>query len=145
MRVVVQRVINASCEIDNKIYSSINKGFLIYLGITDTDTNLIAEKMAVKISKLRIFSDENDKLNLDLNKVGGEILVISQFTLYAETKDGNRPSFVKASKGENAVNLYNKFIDKLKQLNFMPKTGVFGADMKIHSINDGPCTILIEM
>lgn len=145
MRVVVQRVINASCEIDNKTYSSINKGFLIYLGITDTDTDLIAEKMAIKISKLRIFSDENDKLNLDLNKINGEILVISQFTLYADTKDGNRPSFVKASKGEFAVNLYNKFIDKLKDLNFMPKTGVFGADMKIHSINDGPCTILIEM
>ena len=143
MRLVVQRVKEASVTIDNNVVGKINKGFLIYVGITDTDTELEVEKLAKKISTIRIFEDSEGKMNLDITKVDGEILVISQFTLYADMKRGNRPSFIKAARPENAIPLYELFILLLRE-NHHVEAGVFGADMKIHSINDGPVTIIYD-
>jgi D-tyrosyl-tRNA(Tyr) deacylase len=143
MRLVVQRVKEASVTIDNNVVGKINKGFLIYVGITDTDTELEVEKLAKKISTIRIFEDSEGKMNLDITKVEGEILVISQFTLYADMKRGNRPSFIKAARPENAIPLYELFILLLRE-NHHVEAGVFGADMKIHSINDGPVTIIYD-
>lgn len=143
MRLVVQRVKEASVTIDNNVVGKINKGFLIYVGITDTDTELEVEKLAKKISTLRVFEDSEGKMNLDITKVEGEILVISQFTLYADMKRGNRPSFIKAARPENAIPLYELFILLLRE-NHHVEAGVFGADMKIHSINDGPVTIIYD-
>ncbi len=143
MRLVVQRVKEASVTIDNNVVGKINKGFLIYVGITDTDTELEVEKLAKKISTLRVFEDSEGKMNLDIKKVEGEILVISQFTLYADMKRGNRPSFIKAARPEHAIPLYELFILLLRE-NHHVEAGVFGADMKIHSINDGPVTIIYD-
>lgn len=143
MRLVVQRVKEASVTIDNNVVGKINKGFLIYVGITDTDTELEVEKLAKKISTIRIFEDSEGKMNLDIKKVEGEILVISQFTLYADMKRGNRPSFIKAARPEHAIPLYELFILLLRE-NHHVEAGVFGADMKIHSINDGPVTIIYD-
>lgn len=143
MRLVVQRVKEASVTIGNNVVGKINKGFLIYVGITDTDTELEVEKLAKKISTLRVFEDSEGKMNLDITKVEGEILVISQFTLYADMKRGNRPSFIKAARPENAIPLYELFILLLRE-NHHVEAGVFGADMKIHSINDGPVTIIYD-
>lgn len=143
MRLVVQRVKEASVTIGNNVVGKINKGFLIYVGITDTDTELEVEKLAKKISTIRIFEDSEGKMNLDITKVEGEILVISQFTLYADMKRGNRPSFIKAARPENAIPLYELFILLLRE-NHHVEAGVFGADMKIHSINDGPVTIIYD-
>lgn len=143
MRLVVQRVKEASVTIDNNVVGKINKGFLIYVGITDTDTELEVEKLAKKISTIRIFEDSEGKMNLDIKKVEGEILVISQFTLYADMKRGNRPSFIKAARPEHAIPLYELFISLLRE-NHHVEAGVFGADMKIHSINDGPVTIIYD-
>jgi D-tyrosyl-tRNA(Tyr) deacylase len=143
MRLVVQRVKEASVTIDNNVVGKINKGFLIYVGITDTDTELEVEKLAKKISTIRIFEDSEGKMNLDITKVDGEILVISQFTLYADMKRGNRPSFIKAARPEHAIPLYELFISLLRE-NHHVEAGVFGADMKIHSINDGPVTIIYD-
>ncbi|HHT82643.1 MAG TPA: D-tyrosyl-tRNA(Tyr) deacylase [Acholeplasmataceae bacterium] len=143
MRLVVQRVKEASVTIDNNVVGKINKGFLIYVGITDTDTELEVEKLAKKISTLRVFEDSEGKMNLDIKKVEGEILVISQFTLYADMKRGNRPSFIKAARPEHAIPLYELFISLLRE-NHHVEAGVFGADMKIHSINDGPVTIIYD-
>lgn len=143
MRLVVQRVKEASVTIDNNVVGKINKGFLIYVGITDTDTELEVEKLAKKISTLRVFEDSEGKMNLDITKVEGEILVISQFTLYADMKRGNRPSFIKAARPEHAIPLYELFILLLRE-NHHVEAGVFGADMKIHSINDGPVTIIYD-
>lgn len=143
MRLVVQRVKEASVTIDNNVVGKINKGFLIYVGITDTDTELEVEKLAKKISTLRVFEDSEGKMNLDITKVEGEILVISQFTLYADMKRGNRPSFIKAARPEHAIPLYELFISLLRE-NHHVEAGVFGADMKIHSINDGPVTIIYD-
>ena len=143
MRLVVQRVKEASVTIGNNVVGKINKGFLIYVGITDTDTELEVEKLAKKISTIRIFEDSEGKMNLDITKVEGEILVISQFTLYADMKRGNRPSFIKAARPEHAIPLYELFILLLRE-NHHVEAGVFGADMKIHSINDGPVTIIYD-
>jgi D-tyrosyl-tRNA(Tyr) deacylase len=143
MRLVVQRVKEASVTIGNNVVGKINKGFLIYVGITDTDTELEVEKLAKKISTLRVFEDSEGKMNLDIKKVEGEILVISQFTLYADMKRGNRPSFIKAARPEHAIPLYELFISLLRE-NHHVEAGVFGADMKIHSINDGPVTIIYD-
>lgn len=143
MRLVVQRVKEASVTIGNNVVGKINKGFLIYVGITDTDTELEVEKLAKKISTIRIFEDSEGKMNLDIKKVEGEILVISQFTLYADMKRGNRPSFIKAARPEHAIPLYELFILLLRE-NHHVEAGVFGADMKIHSINDGPVTIIYD-
>ena len=142
MRLVVQRVKEASVTIDNEVVGKINKGFLIYVGITDTDTEVEVEKLARKISGLRIFEDNEGKMNLDIMQVDGEILIISQFTLYADMKRGNRPSFIKAARPEHAIPLYEIFVSLLRESSCRSRS--FGADMKIHSINDGPVTIIYD-
>lgn len=145
MKVIIQRVSEASVKIDGKINGQIAKGFLILLGIADFDTQENIDYLVNKISNLRIFSDENDKMNLSLKEVNGDCLVISQFTLFANTKKGNRPSYMDAARPEIAIPLYEKFITTLeKTLNKKVATGVFGADMKVALVNDGPVTITIE-
>lgn len=143
MRAVVQRVKQASVKVNNQLISEINNGLLIYLGIEVTDTLNDAIKYSNKISKLRIFEDENEKMNKDLKDINGNILVVSQFTLYGNVKKGNRPSFTNAANGDIAIPIYEAFINNLK-LNFNVKTGIFGANMEIASINDGPVTIIVE-
>ncbi|PCI95778.1 MAG: D-tyrosyl-tRNA(Tyr) deacylase [Flavobacteriales bacterium] len=145
MRVVIQRVSKASVTIDHQIKSKINNGLLILLGIVELDTKEDIDWLCGKISKLRIFGDENGAMNLSLNDVNGEAIVISQFTLHASTKKGNRPSFIKAAKPDIAIPLYEKFIAQLeKELGQKIQSGEFGADMKIELINDGPVTIIID-
>jgi D-tyrosyl-tRNA(Tyr) deacylase len=145
MKVVIQRVIEASVTIDGKIKSRIGKGSLILLGIEEADTSEDVEWLCGKISKLRIFNDENGLMNLSLVEVSGDVLLISQFTLHASTKKGNRPSYIKAAKPEIAIPLYEQFISQLeKELNKKIFTGEFGADMKVSLINDGPVTIIID-
>ncbi len=144
MRVVIQRVKYAKCHIDKKVYSEIDKGFMILVGIKDDDTKKEVEKVAKKVSSLRVFEDEEGKMNLDLKAVSGSILSISQFTLYADVKKGNRPSFIKAMKPPVASDLYDYFNKLLEESGFIVKTGIFGADMQIEMINDGPVTIIID-
>lgn len=145
MKIIIQRVQKASVNIDNKEYSSINQGLLVLLGITHDDTSENIDYLIKKLTNLRIFNDENGVMNLSVKDVNGEILLVSQFTLYANTKKGNRPSYVNAAKPDVAVPLYNEFIKKLdNSISTQVKTGVFGADMKINLINDGPVTIEIE-
>ena len=144
MKVVIQRVLNASCVINDEIYSKIDKGFLLLVGIGQDDNKDIIDKVASKISKLRIFSDENDKMNKSLEDVGGKVLSISQFTLYADCKKGNRPSFTNALGGKEASDLYDYFNNQLRNLGQHVETGIFGADMKINLINDGPVTIILD-
>lgn len=144
MKVVIQRVLDASLSIDQKVYSSISKGYLLLVSFTNGDNEEIANKMAEKISKLRIFEDENGKTNLSIFDVKGEILSVSQFTLYANLRKGNRPSFIDALKPDEADKLYIYFNKCLEKLNLPPKTGVFGADMKINLTNDGPFTIILD-
>ena len=145
MKLVVQRVQNASVEVDDKIVGKINKGFLVLLGITHTDTKEDADYLVRKLVNLRVFKDENDKMNLDLKQVNGELLIISQFTLYGDCKkSGNRPSFIDAAKPEIAIPLYQYFIDECKKQIPVVETGIFGADMKVSLLNDGPVTIIIE-
>ena len=145
MRAIVQRVLSSSLEIDKKEYSSIKKGFMVLLGITNTDTEEDMKALAEKIVKLRVFEDENQKMNLSLNDIGGELQIVSQFTLFADCHHGNRPAFIDAARPEYAIPLYEKFVEYTKTLT--PNkvvTGVFGADMKINLINDGPVTIYLE-
>ena len=145
MRVVLQRVSEASVSIDNQVSSSIQKGFLILLGIEIEDKIDDIEWLANKIAKLRIFNDDEDKMNLSLKDINGEALVVSQFTLHASTKKGNRPSFIKAAKPDIAIPLYNKFIETLQsKLSTKIKNGEFGANMKVSLINNGPVTITID-
>lgn len=145
MRVVVQRVERASVGIDNKLYSSIEKGLLVLLGIEDEDTEKDIDYLCKKVSKLRIFDDENGVMNLSVKDINGEILLVSQFTLHASTKKGNRPTYIRASKPDYAIPLYKKFISELeKETEREIKTGEFGADMKVELINDGPVTIIID-
>ena len=145
MRTVIQRVSKASVIINGKIFSSIENGLLILLGIENEDVVEDAEKLAGKIHKLRIFGDENGLMNLSNADVNGDCLVISQFTLHAETKKGNRPSYIKAARPEQAIPLYEKFVELLgKESGKEIKTGKFGADMKVELINDGPVTIIID-
>ena len=145
MRIVLQRVLTASVFINDIIYSSINSGLLILLGIESTDTDDDIEWLVNKIVSLRIFNDDEGKMNLSVKDVGGQYLVISQFTLHASTKKGNRPSYIKAARPEYAIMLYEKFVERLKELsNTNVKTGVFAADMKVNLINDGPVTIIID-
>ncbi len=143
MRVLVQKCLSASVSIDNKVYNNIKKGLVVFVGFTDNDNSEKIDYMINKIPKLRIFEDENGVMNKSLLDVQGEILSISQFTLYGDASSGNRPSYVKAMKREKATILYDEFNKKLN--NLVPtKTGVFGADMKIALINDGPTTLLLE-
>ena len=144
MRVVLQRVKHASVHVDGQETGSIGQGFLILLGVSDTDDESIADKMADKICKLRIFEDENGKTNLSLADVGGELLVISQFTLYADCKKGNRPSFVKAGAPDMAERLYEHFMDRCRNYVDVVEKGQFGAEMKVELLNDGPFTLMLE-
>lgn len=144
MRAIVQRVKKSELFIDEKLYSAINKGFMVLLGVTEDDTEEDMKALADKILKLRVFEDENGKMNLALSDIGGELQVVSQFTLYADCHHGNRPSFINAAKPDFANPMYEKFVDYCKNAGFDVKTGVFGADMKINLINDGPVTIALE-
>ena len=144
MKFVIQRVKNASVEVDNKIVGSINKGFLVLIGITHTDTKEIADVLINKLIKLRVFEDENEKMNLALNDINGELLLISQFTLYADCRKGNRPAFIDAAKPDYANKLYEYIIEECKKQEINVQTGIFGADMKVNLLNDGPVTIILD-
>lgn len=144
MKVVLQRVTSASCTVDNKITGEITKGYLLLVGFTNGDDELTIDKAVKKITNLRIFEDENGKMNLSLKQVDGKILSISQFTLYADTNCGNRPSFIKALNPLEAKELYKVFNDKLRSMGFIVEEGIFGAHMDIRLLNDGPCTIIYE-
>ena len=145
MRVIIQRALKASVTIDNKVKSAIKNGLLVLVGIEDADTEEDIKWLAKKIVNLRIFDDENKVPNISIKDIGGDILVVSQFTLHASTKKGNRPSYLKASKADIAIPLYEKFIVQLgSDLNKKIFTGEFGADMKVELINDGPVTIWID-
>lgn len=144
MRVVIQRVSKANVVIDEKENGEIGRGFLLLVGVEEEDTKEDVDYLTRKISNLRIFEDEAGKMNLSLREVKGEILSISQFTLHADTKKGNRPSFIKASKPQKAESLYEELNQNLRNEGFKVETGVFGADMAVSLINDGPVTILID-
>ena len=144
MKVLVQRVLSSSVEVDNKIVGQINKGLMLLVGFTDSDTDKEIDYMVDKIINLRIFDDENGVMNKSLIDVNGSILSISQFTLYADTRKGRRPSYIKALSGDKAILLYDKFNNKLKEENIKVETGIFGAEMKVSLINDGPITIMLE-
>lgn len=144
MRFVIQRVTHASVTIKSKIVGKIEKGFLVLIGIENDDTEKIADKMVSKMTGLRIFEDENGKMNLSLKQVNGSLLLISQFTLYADCKKGNRPSFIGAGKPEMANRLYEYIIEKCKEQTIQVEQGIFGADMKVELLNDGPVTILLD-
>ena len=145
MRLVVQRVTEANVKVDNNIVGEIKKGFLVLLGIKTSDTKVDADYLVRKLINLRIFSDENDKMNLSLKDVGGELLIISQFTLYGDCKkSGNRPSFTDSAKPDIAIPLYEYFVEECKKQIPVVQTGIFGADMKVSLLNDGPVTIIID-
>ncbi len=144
MKVVVQRVTSASVTVDSNIVGAIDKGYLLLIGIAPEDTKEDADRIAKKISSLRIFADENDKTNLSIKDVNGSILAISQFTLYADCTHGNRPSFIYAAKPDMAEKLYDYFCEKLKEYVPIVEKGIFGADMKVSLLNDGPFTIILE-
>ncbi len=145
MRAVVQRVSESSVVIDGKPKASIGKGLLVLLAVEDADTDDDIEWLAGKIARLRIFSDEQGLMNLSVQDIGGDILVVSQFTLFASTKKGNRPSFIRASKPDFSIPMYEKFLKKLEsELGKPVHSGEFGADMKVRLINDGPVTIIID-
>lgn len=144
MRLVVQRVKNAEVKVDGKTVGSIDKGFLVLLGITHTDTKETADYLVKKLCKLRIFEDDNEKMNLGLKDVNGSLLIVSQFTLYADCSEGNRPSFINAAKPDMANELYEYFCEKCKEQDIKVEKGIFGADMKVSLLNDGPVTIILE-
>lgn len=144
MILVVQCVTSASCTVEEKITGKIDKGYMVLVGIGNDDDEATCEKMAKKLSKLRVFEDEDGKMNLDIHNIGGEILSISQFTLYADTKKGNRPSFINARTGEEAISLYEYFNDCLRNEGINVKVGVFGAYMEIELVNDGPKTFILR-
>lgn len=144
MRVVIQRAKEASVSINNKTTGKISHGFVLLVGIEEEDATEDVDYLVRKISKLRIFEDENGKMNWSLADVKGEILSISQFTLHANTKKGNRPSFIEAAKPDTAIPLYDELNEKLRAAGFKVETGEFGADMQVSLINDGPVTILID-
>ncbi|MBO4738199.1 MAG: D-tyrosyl-tRNA(Tyr) deacylase [Bacteroidales bacterium] len=145
MRAVIQRVNAATLAIDNQVYSEIGKGLLVLLGVGHTDTEEDIEWLAKKIVQLRIFDDPQHLMNLNIQDIDGEIMIVSQFTLFASTKKGNRPSFVRAAPPQQAIELYEKFIQKTEQLaQKTVKTGVFGANMQISLQNNGPVTIIID-
>lgn len=144
MRLLVQRVLNSNVKVDGKIIGEINKGYMVLLGVTHDDDTEKADYLVKKLINLRVFEDENGKMNLNINQVGGELLIISQFTLYGNTKDGNRPSFTEAAKPEKAEELYNYFVEQCRKEGIKTETGIFGADMKVSLINDGPVTVMLE-
>ncbi len=145
MKAVIQRVSHAECVVEGKTVGAVKKGYLILLGAGLDDTEADCDRLADKISKLRIFSDENDKINLSIDDVGGDMLIISQFTLYADCRKGNRPSFINAGKPDEAARLYDYFCDACRsRIKGSVEKGEFGADMKISLLNDGPFTIVLE-
>ena len=143
MRAVVQRVSHAQVKVDGKVVGKIEKGYLVLLGVKDGDTTKEADFLANKVVNLRIFEDENDKMNLSIKDVGGEMLIVSQFTLYGDASHGNRPSFTEAARPEEANSLYEYFCEKVGKEVHVEK-GVFQAEMKVELLNDGPVTILLE-
>ena len=144
MKLVIQRVTHASVTVDNNVIGKIGKGYMLLIGVSDTDTKEIADKMLDKMIKLRIFEDENGKTNLSLADVGGELLLISQFTLYANCKKGNRPSFIEAGSPDHANALYEYIVEKCKERVDVVEQGEFGAEMKVELLNDGPFTVILD-
>lgn len=144
MKVVLQRVRKASVTVEGSVTGEIKKGFLLFIGVSHTDTEDIARKMADKISKLRIFEDGAGKTNLSLSDVSGDILAVSQFTLYADCKKGNRPSFTKAGGPEHANHMYEYMVEHLRTNGHRVEKGIFGADMKVELLNDGPFTLVLD-
>ncbi len=144
MKAVVQRVTHASVTVDGEIKGRIGNGFLVLLGVGQSDTEEDAVRLVKKIVNLRIFSDENDKINLSLSDVDGSLLVVSQFTLYADCRKGNRPNFIQAGKPEVAERLYEYFVSECKKYIPVVEKGVFGADMKVELLNDGPFTVILD-
>lgn len=145
MKLVVQRVLNSKVEVEGKVVGEIEKGFMVLCGITHNDTEKEADILARKLCNLRVFEDENEKMNLSLKDVGGKLLIISQFTLYADSmSSGNRPSFINAARPEKAEPLYEYFLKKCEEEGIEVQKGIFGADMKVSLVNDGPVTIILE-
>lgn len=144
MKFVIQRVNHASVEVDGKVIGNIKKGLLVFVGVYDTDTREIADKMVSKLVKMRIFADENGKTNLDVNNVGGQLLIVSQFTLCADCRKGNRPSFTGAGAPDMANEMYEYIISRCRELVPTVEHGEFGADMKVDLSNEGPFTILLD-
>ena len=144
MKIVLQRVTSASVAVDGEVCGKIGMGYLVLLGVGQGDTEEDCRRLADKMINLRIFSDENDKINLSLGDVGGELLVVSQFTLYADCRKGNRPNFIQAGKPDEAERLYNYFVEYCRSKGKHVETGIFGADMKVQLVNDGPFTVILE-
>lgn len=144
MKLLVQRVSSAKVDVDFKTVGKINKGFLVLIGVTHTDTKEIADYLVKKLCNLRVFKDENSKMNLSIKDVDGELLIVSQFTLYADCQHGNRPSFVNSAKPDMANELYEYFVERCRREVKNVETGIFGADMKVSLLNDGPVTIMLE-
>lgn len=144
MRFVLQRVTEAKVEVDGKICGQIGRGYLLLVGVSNEDTKEIADKMIEKVSRLRIFEDENDKINLSIQDVEGEILVVSQFTLYADCRKGNRPSFTDAGSPAFAEEMYEYILERCRQLFKNTQCGIFGAEMKVSLVNDGPFTVVLD-
>ena len=144
MKLVIQRVSKAQVDVDGKTVGKIDKGYMVLVGITHNDTEEIADYLATKLCNLRVFEDENGKMNLALKDVGGSLLLISQFTLYADCNGGNRPAFIDAARPEKAQPLYDYFCNKCAEKGIEVQKGIFGADMKVSLLNDGPVTIIME-
>lgn len=144
MKLVIQRVKEARVDVENKIVGKIGKGFLVLVGVSHNDTKAEADYLVKKLCNLRVFEDDNEKMNLALKDVNGELLIVSQFTLYADTSNGNRPSFVQAARPEQANKLYQYFCQKCQENGIKVEKGIFGANMQVSLINDGPVTIIIE-
>ena len=144
MKVVIQRVKNASVKVDEKVVGEIEKGFLVLIGIKVGDTKQQADYLVKKVCNLRVFEDQKGKMNLNLKDAGGKLLIVSQFTLYGDCSDGNRPSFSEAARPDEAIPLYEYFCDECSKNGIEVQKGIFGADMKVELLNDGPVTIIIE-
>lgn len=144
MKILVQKVLEASVSVEGNTVANIKNGYLLFVGVEKEDTSFQADYLAKKIAHLRIFTDENDKMNLSIQDVGGEILAVSQFTLAADVSRGNRPGFETAARPEEAQPLYEYLVAQLKQFGIPVKTGIFQADMKVFLINDGPCTFMLQ-
>lgn len=144
MRFIIQRVTKASVTVEGKVIGRIDRGFLVLIGVGQGDTKAMADKLVKKMIGLRIFDDENDKINLSLKDVGGNLLLVSQFTLYADCKKGNRPSFIRAGAPDEAEQMYEYIIEKCREEFPEVQTGSFGADMKVELLNDGPFTIILD-